>query len=979
MVSRIETKVGIRAQMTSEVIYVVGGTVQAGDGIYIARSADRQLFEHCRRGDFVYILTSRQTGKSSLMIRTAEHLIEENVRAVIIDLQKLGVPPTADQWYRGIVSELEDQLELATDARQWWNEHGALSQTERLNKFLQEVVLEAVREPIVIFIDEIDTTLALDYTDDFFITIRYLYGLRASRADLKRLSFVLIGVATPGSLIKDSRRTPFNIGHLVDLSDFTLSEATPLVAGLRLPSLNGQSLLERVLDWTGGHPFLTLSVFRSLQDQPVEQWNDEAVDQRIGKLFFEEPNIRNDTNLQFVREMLTRKATDPDRVLSLYAKVSEDKDIQDSALDRDVAWLKLAGIVRTDRGLLRVRNRVYDQVFPSDWARRHISVNWNRRLLKVGVGLITLLVLVTAGLAPYAFYQRSEALRLAEAETEARLAAQAAQKLELMARVEAEDSAVSALRQRNMARKSEAAAQEAKTQAEFARMEAEKAAWDEVVARENALTQAGIAAKNQADAQEQRSLAEERLKQAQQSAKEARASQIEAAKARANEDAATREAERQRRIAQSGQSAQLAALSAQELLRSEITAVGSRADFDRFDTTPALTAALASLEEEVTKPALEALRSAVETSYTVRYKSGLLALDVSPNGSAIVAASANDTVIVELDSNEATPFPHRNVNPSLTDVLTFGLRSGIRRLWQSAVQSACVSYSPNGALVASSGSGRQVQIWSVREQKVTNSFRAYDRGAKRIAFDRGSRRVVVVGFGTAGRILDVGRGTRSRLDRSRHVTAVAFSRESGVLATANTAGNINLWDVQSGKRTRSFQTDAFPTDAPVSAMAFGPWPRLAVVRNVSGKHTVEVWTLEGAGRRKTLGQVFSMLSDVAFSPDGELVLAVGPKTPPILWEWDSESFRLLPDRHEGDITGVEFIEDRHMAVSTGTDGTIRVYLLGQGYDEFPDPSKPGEIEQLKELACQQIDRSLTPEECQRIFGGGCPQVCDPAD
>ena len=65
----------------------------------------------------------------------------------------------------------------------------------------------------MIFVDEIDTTLRLDFTDDFFAAIRFLYQHRAADPALERLSFVLIGVATPGDLIKDAARTPFNIGH----------------------------------------------------------------------------------------------------------------------------------------------------------------------------------------------------------------------------------------------------------------------------------------------------------------------------------------------------------------------------------------------------------------------------------------------------------------------------------------------------------------------------------------------------------------------------------------------------------------------------------------------------------------------------------------------------------------------------------------------------------------------------------------------
>ena len=66
---------------------------------------------------------------------------------------------------------------------------------------------------MVIFIDEIDSTLSLPFTDDFYAAIRYVYNARARAPEFQRLSFVLIGVATPSDLISDPKRTPFNIGN----------------------------------------------------------------------------------------------------------------------------------------------------------------------------------------------------------------------------------------------------------------------------------------------------------------------------------------------------------------------------------------------------------------------------------------------------------------------------------------------------------------------------------------------------------------------------------------------------------------------------------------------------------------------------------------------------------------------------------------------------------------------------------------------
>jgi len=198
-------------------IYTVGGTVQASGGLYLLRKVDEALLALCRDGTFAYVLTSRQMGKSSLMVRTAERLAEVGVHAVIVDLTQLGIQLTAAEWYLGLLTIIADSLMLNTDVISWWQARAHLGATQRLTLFFQEIVLTEVYTPVVIFVDEIDTTLNLPFTDDFYAAIRYLYNARALVPVYQRLSFVLIGVATPSDLISDPQRTPFNIGQRVDL------------------------------------------------------------------------------------------------------------------------------------------------------------------------------------------------------------------------------------------------------------------------------------------------------------------------------------------------------------------------------------------------------------------------------------------------------------------------------------------------------------------------------------------------------------------------------------------------------------------------------------------------------------------------------------------------------------------------------------------------------------------------------------------
>jgi len=105
--------------------------------------------------------------------------------------------------------------------------HQHVNVAQRFNSFLTDVVLREIPERVVIFVDEIDTTPRLDFTDDFFASIRYLYNARATTKALARLSFVLLGVASPGDLMKDPERTPFNIGQRPRRFHGTRSRAGP--------------------------------------------------------------------------------------------------------------------------------------------------------------------------------------------------------------------------------------------------------------------------------------------------------------------------------------------------------------------------------------------------------------------------------------------------------------------------------------------------------------------------------------------------------------------------------------------------------------------------------------------------------------------------------------------------------------------------------------------------------------------------------
>src|SRR5262249_31541537 len=95
--------------------YIVGGTVRRDAPCYVRRRADTDLYDSLKQGEFCYVLTARQMGKSSLMVRTAARLREEGVGVAVLDLTAIGQNLSAEQWYGGLLTQVGQQLGLGEE------------------------------------------------------------------------------------------------------------------------------------------------------------------------------------------------------------------------------------------------------------------------------------------------------------------------------------------------------------------------------------------------------------------------------------------------------------------------------------------------------------------------------------------------------------------------------------------------------------------------------------------------------------------------------------------------------------------------------------------------------------------------------------------------------------------------------------------------------------------------------------------------
>ena len=154
-----------------------------------------------------------------------------------------------------------------------------LGNSQRCTRYVGRYLLKELGCPLVLAMDEVECVFDTDFRSDFFGMLRSWHNSRATTPIWKQLNLTLVTSTEPYQLIENLNQSPFNVGQVIELVDFTPEQVADLNRRHDRPLNPGEE--RQLMALLGGHPYLVrqaLYLVASQRLSPTELFTDATAD-----------------------------------------------------------------------------------------------------------------------------------------------------------------------------------------------------------------------------------------------------------------------------------------------------------------------------------------------------------------------------------------------------------------------------------------------------------------------------------------------------------------------------------------------------------------------------------------------------------------------------------------------------------------------------------------------------------------------------
>ncbi|PSB29474.1 toll-Interleukin receptor [Stenomitos frigidus ULC18] len=259
------------------------GTMDTESRFYVERPNDTialSTIQQTGKGVTITIKGPRQMGKSSLLVRTIDAAVTVGKRVAFLDFQLFDKTALTnpEPFFRQFCAWLTDELEMDSQVDAYWAM--PLGNSQRCTRYMQRYLLKELGSPLVLAMDELESVFDTNFRSDFFSMLRSWHNSRATSPIWRQLDLALVTSTEPYQLIENLNQSPFNVGLVIDLTDFTFDQMADLNQRHGSP-LNAEQE-QQLMCLLHGHPYLVRRALylTASQQITVAELFGQAIDDR---------------------------------------------------------------------------------------------------------------------------------------------------------------------------------------------------------------------------------------------------------------------------------------------------------------------------------------------------------------------------------------------------------------------------------------------------------------------------------------------------------------------------------------------------------------------------------------------------------------------------------------------------------------------------------------------------------------------------